>query len=102
MVIIVAGCLEPYAPPVPDREINFLAVDAFLNAGNKSIDVKLARALPLAANSKEKAPVSNANVFLEDENGAAVRIPETSDGQYTASKLKVSIGNKYQLRIKTP
>lgn len=97
-----AGCLDPFAPPKSTESPDLLVVDGFINSGDGSVDVKLSNAIPLDAKKGTKSPLSNAEVFVETEDGTRVAISETSPGQYKALSSQIVTGKKYNLYIKTP
>lgn len=99
LILVVAGCLDPYVPPISDKEVQFLVVDGFVNSGNRSAEVKLSFAVPLYAESTYN-PLSNASVQIEGEDGTLIPLLETKPGVYTEQALNVANGKKYQLRVK--
>lgn len=99
--MVLASCLDPYAPPVADSHVDYLVVDAFLNSGDKSAQVILSKAVPLDASSSTKSFVNDAQIFIEGEDDLVIAIPRTGEGSYSAPSIHVENGKKYRLRIKT-
>lgn len=99
-VFIAGACIEPYDPPVDDRDVNFLVVDGFINATDGTASVKLTRTLPVA--SKETIPAeSGAHVSIEDEQGVTSLLTETETGVYTGWIADISFDTRYRLIIRT-
>ncbi|HZY81229.1 MAG TPA: DUF4249 domain-containing protein [Cyclobacteriaceae bacterium] len=101
LVLIAAGCLDPYTPPDSVLQKEFLVVDGFVNTGSRSAEVKLSRAVPLSSENVHN-PVTKATVQLESGDGLIIPLPETLPGVYYAGPINVFNGKTYQLRIFTP
>lgn len=99
--MVVMSCLDPYDPPVSDTHIDYLVVDAFLNSGNKSVQVTLSKGVPLDAPRDTSTLLSGAAISVEGEDGLIIQVPQTGEGFYYASSINIENGKRYQLRIKT-
>lgn len=101
LVVFIAGaCIEPYDPPVDDRDVNFLVVDGFINATDGTASVKLTRTLPVA--SDETIPAeSGAHVSIEDEQGVTTSLTETETGVYAGGMPDIRFDTRYRLIIRT-
>jgi hypothetical protein len=99
LIIIFHSCVDDYFPDV-DKYENLLVVDGFLTNGNESVKVKLSSSS--AVNNPEFLPISNADVYLTDENEIITILQENETGIYKAidTTFKGQIGNSYQLHIK--
>lgn len=93
-------CVEPY--PIPSIRANsqFLVVDAFLNATDQHIRVRLTRTVNLN-DSSDFTPELNARVFVNEQSGGTHTLLEMGEGFYE-SNFTVSVAERYQLEIKTP
>jgi len=97
---LLGGCIEPFAPPDSDRDVDFLVVDGYFDSSTGDIQVKLSHAKPLAS-EEPFLPEPKAQVILENESGATVPIAETTSGNYFRSGVGVDLSERYRLRIKT-
>jgi hypothetical protein len=98
LLAVVAGCLEPYQAPVQENP-NYLVVDAFVDLGKGSANVNLSRSVTLVSKDVPVAE-TGARVFLEDQNGQRLLLPE-QNGAYAASGLSLVSDRKYRLTITT-
>ncbi|HLZ15951.1 MAG TPA: DUF4249 domain-containing protein [Cyclobacteriaceae bacterium] len=100
MVILVTGCLDPYAAPNVNGSGNYLVISGFLNASDSSCSITLSRSLPLSS-TDVPTPVSDATVAIEDSNGNSFSILQQTTGVYTNLNLPLSSQLKYRLHIVT-
>ncbi|HEX8037993.1 MAG TPA: DUF4249 domain-containing protein, partial [Chryseosolibacter sp.] len=97
---LLARCVEPYDPPVSDRDVNFLVVDGFLNISQSEAIVRLTRTLPVE--STAPAPVvSDAEVWIEDDKGNFYSIASAGGGVYTGPVYEANTGTRYRLTVTT-
>jgi hypothetical protein len=101
VVLIATGCLDPYPPPLPKGEVNFLAVDGFLNSSNGLARVKLSRALPLESTSPFP-PVQSASVRIARLGGTSFDLTEVAPGLYQTNRPDLQVGSSYRLELITP
>ncbi len=100
MTSCLAGCVEPYDPPVNDNDVNFLVVDGFLNVSDSMARITLTRTLPVE--SSEPVPVeSGADVRIEDENGNFYSLQNTGNGSYVGPVSEANTRTRYRLIINT-
>lgn len=99
LLALISGCIEPYSPPAIDEEVNILVVDGFLDSSNKSVEVKLSKAVALSDDSNGDNYVSGALVQVEEESGSVQTLIETSAGLYTLEQMDVSPEKRYRLVI---
>lgn len=98
---LLTRCVEPYDPPVSDRDVNFLVVDGFLNLSQSEATVRLSRTLPVE--STEPVPVvADAEVWVEDDKGNSYFIASAGGGVYTGPVYEANSGTRYRLIINTP
>jgi hypothetical protein len=101
MALALAACVEPYDPPVDDRDLNLLVVDGFLNVSNGTASVTLTRTLPVES-TNAVPPESGAFVRLEDDRGTLYALFENSaPGVYSGPVSDVSFDRNYRLLITT-
>lgn len=100
MLMITGSCVEPYDPPVENKDVRFLVVDAFLNSGDGSITANLFRTFPVYS-TEPAPPETKAIVMLEDDQGFSATLTETGNGAYDLDGLSVNTGKKYRLHIRT-
>lgn len=99
-LLLLAGCVEPYAPDVIEGPNNYLVVDGLIN-GNGITTVRLSRTQNI---SEESLPLleSGATLLLEEEQGAQYSLQEAAPGTYSSSSLSLDINKKYRLYIRLP
>jgi hypothetical protein len=101
LALALASCVEPYDPPVDDRDLNLLVVDGFLNASNATASITLTRTLPVES-TDAIPPESGAFVRLEDDRGTLYALFENSaPGVYSGPVSGVSFERHYRLLITT-
>jgi hypothetical protein len=99
-MVLLGGCLDPYAPPVSDAEVDILVVDGFLDSREGSATVSLSKAVPLSSDGESTAE-SNATITLFDDDGASFPLHEDSLGHYSVTEVSVKTDAKYRIHIRT-
>ena len=96
--LLLASCVEPYAPDVLNSPSRYLVVDGLIS-GNGVTTVKLSRTEHI---SEESFPFleSRATLLLEEEQGAQHSLQETTPGTYVSSSLSLDTSKKYRLFIR--
>ncbi len=92
------GCYDPYAPPSVSGSSNYLVVSGFLNAGDGSCTITLSRSQLLSA-TVSPAAVSDASVFIEDQNGNSSVLSMQGNGIYANQNLTLNNQLTYRLYI---
>ena len=100
LTLLVYACVEPYDPPLRSEDVNLLVVDGFLNATEDRALVKLTRTLPVGSTDAIPAE-SGAVVWIEDDQGTAFLITETSPGRYEGNVPGAGTNAQYRLLIRT-
>lgn len=100
MILSLASCVEPYDPPLNDGDLNYLVVDGFLNAGDRSATVVLTRTIPVKAEAGVP-PEPGAIVRIEDDQGTVYTLAENESGRYHGFVDQTSNGVQYRLVIRT-
>lgn len=100
LFFVTSACVESYDPPVDNTDVNFLVVEAFLDASDGSVHVNLTRTLPVTSN--ETVPVeAGAFVSIEVEGGSTYQLDETAPGVYSGMVFEISFDTQYRLQIQT-
>lgn len=100
LLLVLAGCIDPYTPAATDQNINVLIVDGFLDATNRTVTVNLSRTLPVYSDEPNPRE-ENARVFLEDENSLRQLLQETEPGIYRKENLLLDLSKQYRISIST-
>lgn len=100
MLCCMAGCLDPYEPPVIKDNPEYLVVDAFINLSDSSAVVELSRSAIL---SSDAAPAREpgATVTIGGDGSSEYHLPETDAGTYTTKIPDLVADKKYRLIITT-
>ena len=98
-VVTLCCCIDPYNPSTISGNVNFLVVEAFLNATENTCSVKLSRTIPLEGSGIQHEP--GATIILQDETGAQFPLIEETAGAYVIENLTLSENGKYTLKIAT-
>lgn len=92
-------CVEPFDLEVPGGS-TFLVVDGSITDEPGPYSIKLSQSSDLALN--DFAPVSNAEVSIQEEDGMVEILTETTEGEYqTATNgIRAEPGKRYRLEVK--
>lgn len=94
------GCIEPYDPPLRNEDVDLLVVDGFLNTTDDRAVVSLTHTLPVKSTDMIPAE-SGALVWIEDEEGTAFVLTETTAGRYEGDVAGAGTHSSYRLSIRT-
>jgi Domain of unknown function (DUF4249) len=100
LISLAISCLDPYEIPDTYSGKAYLVVDGFINAGNKTAEVKLSKSVPLNEPTNG-TPMIFCDVSVEGANGKMFQLNESTPGVYSAANLDISNGEVYKLRIRT-
>lgn len=100
LVVLAAGCLDPYSPHVRPADVNILVVDGSLNISDGTATVALSRAVILSS-PDSFPPVTNAYVSVEDGSGNVYALTEQLTGNYQAAGIPILTNARYRLRVVT-
>lgn len=100
LILIVTGCLDPYAPPINATDADILVVDGSLDTSEGSATIDLTRGLPLSP-SDSFPRVGNAFVAVEDAIGNVYPLAEGTAGNYQATGIPVYADAQYRLHVVT-
>lgn len=100
LLMLVGACVEPFEPPVQDKDVNFLVVDGFLNTTNGNANVKLSRASVLHE-AVSTIPEENALVEIEDNNGNRYSLAPLGLGVYNSTHAEINLTGEYRIYIRT-
>jgi hypothetical protein len=100
ILVIAASCIDPYHPNLEDYK-SLLVVEGLVTNEKSPYIIQLARTINEVGVIPEK--VSDADVFLTDEEGIETHFQNCGDGSYkTDSTVFVGVvGKKYTLHILT-
>ncbi|WP_165370600.1 DUF4249 domain-containing protein, partial [Hymenobacter persicinus] len=97
--LLLAGCVDKYAPDVIANPSSFLVVDGSINAAGVT-SIRLTRTMALQ--NKGAAPAeAKASVYIEEEGGRRYPLNEAQPGTYRSASLALATGTKVRLRIRT-
>lgn len=99
VVLLWAGCKEPFEADLPSVPQGYLVVEGFINAQG-STNIKLSRTTPIDQKKTYK-PESRALVNIEGDDNSSYTLSESAIGVYTSASLVLNPARKYRLRIKT-
>ena len=100
ILIVINGCLDPYAPPTISGATNYLVVNGYLDAGDNSCTITLTRSQTLS-DTGSYAAISDAAVLIEDIDGNTITLSPQGNGIYSNSNLSLNAATTYRLHIAT-
>lgn len=92
----MTACVEPYNPGVSSVELNYLVVEASLDA-NGNAAVKLSRTRPLYS-GMDNPPVEHAMVRIESTDGTSFLLDRYPGGLYQKT-FPIDIGQNFRVNI---
>jgi hypothetical protein len=105
-MLMVLGCVEPYAPPEVSGDPDIIVIDGFLNAGDNSCRVKVTRAVPISSQvgfeNVQDSPANPITVTLEEEEGTSFPLTRIATGTFEALSLPIDPQRKYRLVVTVP
>jgi hypothetical protein len=99
-VLLIVGCKDKYDIQLKDTDKSLLVVEGTLAAGQDSTIITLSKTVTVNDKTNFK-PVLNANLSVEEKNGATIPLIQIGNGKYANSQLGLIIGNNYRLHIRT-
>lgn len=101
LVLLVAGCVDPYRPPEITAPGSYLVVNGFFDsAPGSTTSIRLTRTQNLA-DSKAPTVETKAQVTIESMYHGNYPLQETRNGTYSLTGVTPLINETYRLRIKT-
>ena len=101
IVLIAVTCKKSYTPPAITAINNFLVVDGNINATPASSTIITLSRTRRLVDTVTNIPESNAQVFIENNNGVQYPLHETGNGKYVSDELTLNGSNTYRLDITT-
>jgi len=98
-LFLIAGCVKPFDPPKLPIDNTLLVVDGMFIADDSS-SFRLSRTRSLS-DTALAAPVDNAVLRIESEQGEDFIFTNRGNGNYHLDKNIVSLGSRYRLLITT-
>ncbi len=99
-LLFLSACIEPFDPPVQNKDVGFLVVDGYVNSSNHTATVRLTRAIPLSSTS-DYPVVATAHVSIENAEGVKIPLIHNGDGLYSSTSPLFVTGKEYRLLIQT-
>lgn len=100
-LLVLHGCVEPFAPPEITSAEHYLVVDGSLNTSPQgSSQIKLSRTQNIYDEGGPKTE-PRAKVTVEGDKGSSFAFVEASPGVYNLAAKSFRDTEKYRLRIKT-
>lgn len=101
LLLILAGCIEPFSPSEVNSSENHLVVDGFFNvSGTDTSRIELRRT-QLVNETARPAIETGAIVVIEQESGDTFSFTETGSGMYVLPPRVYNPAAKYRISIKT-
>jgi len=100
IAVLFFTCKEPYNPPVSSPVTGYLVVEGFINGVYGASTITLSRTTKLV-DSVATVYEEDAQVNIEDENGANYPVYWKNNGTYISDTLALNQNDKYRLHIKT-
>jgi hypothetical protein len=102
IILLVAGCKEPYVLPAKAvANTNFLVVEGNINVGQDSTIIKLSHTKPLN-DSTLTIPETGAQITVQTDAGGSYPLQELGNGAYAVAYIPAGGGSeKYRLSITT-
>jgi len=99
-LVVLPGCIEPYAPDAISSTKNYLVVDGFINSTGVTTIV-LSRTYDIE--SKYAAPAEGAaTIYIEEDGGPRYPLRESNiKGTYSSASLVLNTAKNYRLSIRT-
>lgn len=84
ILLVSAGCIEPFELPNTTSPSNVLIVEGFLNAGTNKVSLKLSRASSLSS-TKPIVVDATSTVYIEENGGIKLQLNNLGKGFYEKS-----------------
>ncbi|MEY4930578.1 MAG: hypothetical protein RI909_1302 [Bacteroidota bacterium] len=98
LLIVLAGCIDPYTPPEIKSSSAILVIDGHIDINSQSV-IKLTRSQNLYEDL-EPEKVYGAQVILENENGVTYPLTAAGDGSYSLAPQSFA-AVKHRLLVRT-
>lgn len=100
IIVMWAGCIEPYTPPEIEDDPDLLVVDGFLDGTKKECIVSISRTQKLGSSDPPRIEYG-ALVSLQEKGGSTVFLVDNLNGTYSQSNLSVSAQKEYKINVTT-
>jgi len=101
LVLLVAGCVDPYRPPEITAPGSYLVVNGFFDSAlGSTTNIRLTRTQNLT-DSKVPTVETRAQVTIESAHSVTYPLREAGNGLYTLTGVTPLANENYRLRIKT-
>ena len=100
LILVVAGCKDPYFPKIDSSKTHFLVVEGFINPDGET-NIKLTRTRTISkGDTAAYINETGASISIEDNNGNIYPLYETGQGNYSGSYF-LDYTSRYRLHIST-
>lgn len=99
VVLVFAGCRDPYDMPPSSVDDSYLVVEGYLSA-NSPTTIKLSKTFKLDDTAMVR-PELMASVAVESKSGAQFPLSAVGNGVYQIEQLPMQVNEQYRLRIRT-
>lgn len=100
-LLVLSGCVKPFAPPVLQTEHRLLVVEGFINSGPGAVTaITLGRSRRLSDTARVH-PERGAAVRIESSGGHNHVLGEAAEGVYRSQPLQLDPSLQYRLSITT-
>ena len=100
LLLLLAGCTDPYLPEVIKSPPSYLVVDGFLNSQGITT-IKLTRTYAIGSTAAAPPVEAKATAYLEEENGPRTLLREAPAGTYSSPALTLNPTKRYRLYLNT-
>jgi hypothetical protein len=100
VLLIVSSCRERFEAEGNFKNENFLVVEGFINVGEGVTRIKLSRVTGLNE-PDELVSETEANVFIEDDDGSVYTLNNLNNGLYESEELHLDANHNYRLRVES-
>lgn len=100
LVLLAAGCKDPYVADLRPAERSMLVVEGHLGKG-AATTIRLSRAVDLSEHRDTVKPELRARLTVEGKDNTSFSFMERGQGRYEANLTGLQTGAEYRLRIRT-
>jgi hypothetical protein len=99
LILLTAGCVQEYIPPVKPAGTSWLVVEGTLNSGPGVATLVLSRTTNLDTTAPQFE--RGADIAVQADDSSSFPLTEIYPGSYSANDLNLNSNKKYRLKINT-